>query len=204
MKLKVNPTRMELLKLRKRMGLAQRGHKLLRDKEEQLLVEFRKLINEIHKQRTQAEKNLLSFYTIVLQLRALTDTESWNEILETPGAALRFSSTVESTFNIPHTKIHVESQTQENHDDNFSNPSCLYVYRKTLEMIQELCSLVQMEDKLRHFAEEIDRTRRRVNALEYVLIPNLEETIKFITFKLSEAERGSLVRLKHIQLIKGL
>jgi len=59
-----------------------------------------------------------------------------------------------------------------------------------------------LENKLISFATEIERTRRRVNALEYVLIPNIEETIKFITFKLNETERASLVMLKHIQLIR--
>lgn len=63
-------------------------------------------------------------------------------------------------------------------------------------------NLAFLENKLISFATEIERTRRRVNALEYVLIPNIEETVKFITFKLNESERSSLVMLKHIQLIR--
>ncbi|MCM8829465.1 MAG: hypothetical protein NC824_00470, partial [Candidatus Omnitrophica bacterium] len=75
-----------------------------------------------------------------------------------------------------------------------------YLLEKGKEILKKLLSLAFLENKLICLAIEIERTRRRVNALEYVLIPNIEETMKFITFKLNEVERSSLVMLKHIQL----
>jgi len=82
------------------------------------------------------------------------------------------------------------------------SPYQYHLLKNGKKIIQHLMKLSFLENKLISFAYEIERTRRRVNALEYVLIPNLEETIRFITFKLNENERTSLVMLKHIQLIK--
>jgi len=203
MKIKVNPTRMELLKLKKRITLALRGHKLLKDKEEQLLVEFRKLIFEIRKRRKEIEQNLNQFYIHILTLRGITGEKEWEELLYNPYVKTVFLSKTIRAFNIPVVKIDATFDPGKNPLPHSTPVLFHFVFQSGKTILKELAELATLENKLHRFAEEIERTRRRVNALEYVLIPNIKETIKFITFKLSEAERASLVRLKHIQLIKS-
>ncbi|HPP30492.1 MAG TPA: V-type ATP synthase subunit D [bacterium] len=202
MKLKVNPNRMELLKLRKRLLLAKRGHKLLKDKEEQLLIEFRSLIGRVKEERKSVEEELLQFYLDVLKMKGLTDERIWRNFIEKNFFKITFSQEIKRFFNIPVAEIHLHTSSERVIPDYSLSPYHYYLLEKGKEILQKLLNLAFLENKLISFAMEIERTRRRVNALEYVLIPNLEETIKFITFKLNETERASLVMLKHIQLIR--
>ena len=202
MKIKINPTRMELLKLKKRLSLARRGYKLLKDKEEQLLIEFRKLISESIKKRDKIEKDIVKFYEDVLYLKGISEEQIWQGILYAISIKPTLSSTIEKVFNIPIKKITIDIKHEKLYQYSFS-PFFSFLLKEGEKVLNQLIELSNMENKLSSFAEEIERTRRRVNALEYILIPNLEESIKFITFKLSEGERGTLVRLKHLQLNKS-
>jgi V/A-type H+/Na+-transporting ATPase subunit D len=202
MKLKVNPTRMELLKLRKRMRLAKRGHKLLKDKEEQLLIEFRTMVEDAKRQRKHAEKMLLEFYAGVLKLKGITDEKNWEKLINSSLLQATFSMEVKSVFNIPVSRITFETSPPEPPPDYMASPYYRHLIIKGTDAMQILAELYFIENKIISFAFEIERTRRRVNALEYVLIPNIEETIRFITFKLNENERTALVTLKHIQLTR--
>ena len=201
MKLKINPTRMELLKLKKRIKLARRGHKLLRDKEEQLLIEFRKLVGVVKEKRKEVENALYNFYVDVLTLKGITEERMWQLLLSNPFLKLEFITETKKVLNIPVSEIHLK--VEKTASDYFSPPFYIYLLERGKEIIEKILDLYTLENKLISFSEEIERTRRRVNALEHVLIPNLEETIKFITFKLDEYERSSLVKLKHIQMIKS-
>lgn len=202
MKLKVNPTRMELLKLRRRVRLAMRGHKLLKDKEEQLLIEFRTLVEDVKESRKSVEKELSFFYPQVLKLKGLQDEKSWKTNIG--GNSMQNSFTVENrrVYNIPVSEIHLHSTPGKLASAYTATPFYNHLLQTGRETLEHLLKLSFLENKLISFAAEIERTRRRVNALEYVLIPNLQETIKFISFKLNEAERSSLVMLKHIQLTR--
>jgi V/A-type H+-transporting ATPase subunit D len=202
MKMKVNPTRMELLKLRKRTRLAKRGHKLLKDKEEQLLIEFRALVDEVKKSRKAFERDMAAFYLEVLKLKGLLDERSWKNFIESAFFKASFSLQTKRIFNIPVSEITFHTKPEKFLPDYTMSPYQYHLLKNGKKIIQHLMKLSFLENKLISFAYEIERTRRRVNALEYVLIPNLEETIRFITFKLNENERTSLVMLKHIQLIK--
>lgn len=202
MKLKVNPTRMELLKLKKRMRLAKRGHKLLKDKEEQLLIEFRTLVDEVKKERKMAEKRLLEFYADILKLKGITGEKKWESLIGMHLFDTAFSVETKRIFNIPVSKIRFTTHPEKPHENYMASPYFRYLVirgKKIMHILTELCFI---ENKLISFASEIERTRRRVNALEYVLIPNIDETIRFITFKLNETERTALVTLKHIQLTR--
>ena len=202
MKIKVNPTRMELLKLRKRVQLAKRGHKLLKDKEEQLLIEFRTLVEDVRASRKSIEKDLDDFYMQILKFRGILDEKTWKDMIERRSFKTSFSERTVRTFNIPVFEISLLTSPERIPVDYTASP-CLYqLLGNGKKTMQQLLKLSFLENKLISFAYEIERTRRRVNALEYVLIPNLEETIKFITFKLNENERTSLVMLKHIQLVR--
>jgi len=201
MRIKVNPTRMELLKLKKRLALARRGHKLLKDKEEQLLVEFRKLIVKAREERKKLEQEMVEFYRECLSLKGLFEGKFWEEMLINPLIETEISSKIERIFNIPVKKISV------NFKKDFipaEHPFFVLLIKKAKDLLRKLTEITTLENQIYSFSEEIERTRRRVNALEYVLIPGIEEAIKFINFKLEENERASLTRLKHIQLIKGI
>ncbi|HDN98000.1 MAG TPA: V-type ATP synthase subunit D [bacterium] len=201
MKVKVNPTRMELLKLKKRLTLAKRGHKLLKDKEEQLLVEFRKLIGTVREKRKKLEEEIVQFYMECISLKGIFESKAWEEIIMNPFIETEISSKVERIFNIPVKKISV------NFKKDFipsEHPFFVLLIKKAKDLLIKLTEITTLENQLYSFSEEIERTRRRVNALEYVLIPQIEEAIKFINFKLEENERASLTRLKHIQLTKEI
>jgi V/A-type H+-transporting ATPase subunit D len=201
MRLKVNPTRMELLKLKKRYNIAKRGHKLLKDKEEQLLIEFRKLVGVVEEERKKIENQLIEFYKKILILRGSIDEKKWNSMLKIPSININYNLSKKRIFNIPVNEIEMEISGEfiPNHYlSSFYNS----LIREGLRILKLLFSLYEFENKLISFAEEIERTRRRVNALEYVLIPNINEAIKFIQIKLEEYERASLTTLKHLKLIE--
>lgn len=202
MKLNVNPTRMELLKLRKRVRFAERGHKLLKDKEEQLLIEFRTLIGEVKKKREITEKKLLEFYAEVLKIQGTTDENVWESLIDTPFLDIKYHTETKRIFNIPVTQINFESTSNKESENYMISPYFQHLLSRGQEIMTLLLELSFLENKLISFASEIERTRRRVNALEFVLIPNINDTIKFISFKLNENERTSLVTLKHIQLTR--
>ncbi|MCM8829420.1 MAG: hypothetical protein NC824_00235, partial [Candidatus Omnitrophica bacterium] len=107
MKLKVNPNRMELLKLKKRLLLAKRGHKLLKDKEEQLLIEFRVLIGRVKEERKSAEEDILQFYLDTLKMKGLIDERIWNAFIEKDFFKTRFSKEIKRFFNIPVAEIYL-------------------------------------------------------------------------------------------------
>lgn len=201
MKLNVNPNRMVLLKLKKRLLLAKRGHKLLKNKEEQILIEFRSLISNVREERKSIENDLLKFYEDILKMKGLLDENVWKSFIEQDHFKTTFTEKTKRVFNIPITEITMLLKDKTLPDYTLS-PYHQYILERGREVMEKLLNLAFLENKLISFATEIERTRRRVNALEYVLIPNIEETVKFITFKLNESERSSLVMLKHIQLIR--
>ncbi|HRR95523.1 MAG TPA: V-type ATP synthase subunit D [Candidatus Ratteibacteria bacterium] len=200
MKIKVNPTRMELLKLKRRVQVAKRGHKLLKDKEEQLLIEFRKLLDEIKDKRKKVEEELYQYYLKVVELKGITQKKKWENLIASPFIKTEVKVIKKRIFNIPVKEINFE--VKETLTDYFSSPYYQFLIEKGTEVINRLFYLYHLENKLISFTEEIERTRRRVNALEYVLIPGIEEAIKFIKFKLEENERANLTKLKHLQLIE--
>lgn len=201
MKLKVNPTRMELLKLKKRINIAKRGHKLLKDKEEQLLIEFRKLISLVKKERELIENEFIGFCEKVLILRGLFDEKKWNSFLKISSFEIKYNLTKRRIFNIPVNEIETDI-SGEFIFNYFLLPYQNFLIKDGMKILKNLFNLYELENKLISFSEEIERTRRRVNALEYVLIPNIEETIKYIQIKLEEYERSSLTTLKHLKLIE--
>jgi V/A-type H+-transporting ATPase subunit D len=201
MKIKVNPTRMELLKLKKRYNIAKRGHKLLKDKEEQLLIEFRKLVGVVEEERKKIENQLIDFYEKILILRGTLDEKKWNSMLENPLINIKYTLSQKRIFNISTNEIRMEV-SGEFEPNYYLSPFYNSLIKKGIKILELLFYLYELENKLISFAEEIERTRRRVNALEYVLIPNIEEVIKFIQIKLEEYERASLTTLKHLKLIE--
>lgn len=199
MPLKVNPNRMELLRLRKRLAIARRGHKLLQDKLEGLIQRFMEEVQNYRTLRELTEKEFLEFLSIGGMVYIRLSGPLWESLLQVNDGKTTVFSKLEKKMNIPVKEIYV---------GNLYVP--FYSYLETPSMMDELVerwsklleNIIALANKERYLislAEEIERTKRRVNALEYKLIPQIEETIKLITVKLEELERSNFFRLLRLK-----
>ncbi len=200
----VNPTRMELTRLKKRLKVARRGHKLLKDKRDELMKQFLELVRKNRDLRNKVEELMMEVHSSFLIARAVMSTEILDEALMLPKEKVSIKVT---TKNIMSVDVPVLDFKREN-----SDPSDIYPYGfattsgeldsaiGTLSnVLPYMIELAQMEKSAQLLAEEIEKTRRRVNALEYVMIPELAESIKYITMKLEENERGNITRLMKVK-----
>ena len=197
---KVNATRMELLKLRKRVKLARRGHKLLKDKRDELMKQFLSLIHRNKALREDIEKEIAVVYQNFMAARALMSPEMLEEALMLPKTrmTLDISTSLIMSVQVPKIKMEQEGNGFISYG-LYEVPSALDQSLEALSVLMpKLIQLAEMEKSLELLAFEIEKTRRRVNALEYVLIPELEETARFIEMKLDEMERSSLTTLMSI------
>lgn len=201
-KLNVNPTRMELSKLKIKLVTAIKGHKLLKDKQDELMRIFIEMIKKNKEARSKTEKKVEKALNNFLLARAIMTDESFNEAVCMP--KMEFKIDV-SKKNVMSVRIPVLSL-----DENLSNPDLTDIYPYSYgstsaelddavyelnSIMPDLIRLSELEKSCQLMADEIEKTRRRVNALEYMTIPQLEETIKFIRMKLDENDRASTIRL---------
>lgn len=200
MRLAVNPTRMELLKLKKRLILARRGHRLLKDKQDELMRNFLSLIEEIKELRLTVEIELFQAYGSFLIARLTMGREFLDEALMFSQLETNLEVTYVPLMNlrIPRYRLNIEG-------DYFSygllttSMELDRALKKYRELIPKMVELAEKERGLEMLSYEIERTRRRVNALEHILIPNIFETISYISMKLEELERSNLTRLMKIK-----
>ena len=202
MTLKVNPNRMELLRLKKRLVVAKRGHKLLKDKRDALIQEFIRIVKENKTIREELEDKLMKYYIIFSNASSLMSKITLEETLMFPKA----KSTIEITFknimsvNVPKYIFKYEGNFYAYSLIN-TTPELDIALRNFYEILPLMLRLAELDKAVSLLADEIEKTRRRVNALEYVLIPDLEDTIKFITMKLDEMARSTtsaIMRIKEI------
>lgn len=200
MRLRVNPTRMELLKLRKRLVVAARGHKLLKDKLEGLMTEFLILIKEYKAARTRLDEELSN----VMRLFVLASITSSRQTILTALEQSKGRQEIEVkekrlvTVPIPQFEVAaIQTGTTYSYLDTASELDT--AVNELKEYFPKILKLAELEQSLRLVAREIEKTRRRVNALEYILIPQIEETINFIKSKLDELERSNINRLMKIK-----
>lgn len=204
-KLNVNPTRMELTKLKKKLGTATRGHKLLKDKQDELMRRFIDLIKHNNELRKRVEEELQNSFKDFVMASALMSPEFLEESIAYPKE--KISVEVE-TKNLMSVNVPIMKFKRELEDD----PGSIYPYgfastsadldgaiEKLYLALPELLELAEVEKSCQLMADEIEKTRRTVNALEYMTIPQLNETIKFIRMKLEENERGALTRLMKVK-----
>ena len=198
--LNINATRMELLRLKKRLQIAQRGHKLLKDKRDELMRQLLSIIDEVKSLRFSIEKEFQSILESFMLAKAEMGPFQMEQELLLPTKTISVSVEQKNLMS-----VHVPVYTREVKGDIIS-----YGYFNTSgeldislikfdEFIESLLALAEKEKTVQLLANEIEETRRRVNALEYKLIPNLIETIKSITMKLSETELANTVRLMKIK-----
>jgi len=200
MKLDVNPTRMELLRLKKRLALAQRGHKLLKDKQDELVRNFLEIIEDTKKLRIEADNEIRSVFQSYALAEGVVGGAIMENLFAIPGAKTEIKSKLKTIMNlrVPRFEVEVSGNPYEYGDFKSSVlvDRCVHKFGKLLEILLKLAELEKTSILL---AEEIEKTRRRVNALEYILIPNISETIKYITMKLSEMERSNLTRIMKVK-----
>ena len=199
-KLNVNPNRMELLKLRRRLVIARRGHKLLKDKFDELMKRFMALVKETRDLRIEVERDLGDTHQLFALARSQTATFQLDEALSFPKGTVDVSV---KKLNLMSVIVPEFELTTEGGYDCYGLGLTPSIYDDSLQQFEDLLprmvELAEKEKAVRNLAEEIEKTRRRVNALEYVLIPQLEETIRYITMKLDEMERSNLTRLMKIK-----
>lgn len=202
MLLKINPNRMELLRLKKRLVVAKRGYKLLKDKRDALIQVFVRLAKESDAVREELEENLLNCYAFFSNASSLMNKLTLEETLMFPKA----KSGIEASFknimsvNVPQYKFKCEGKYYSYSlvDTAAELDGALKKYHDILPL---MLKVAELDKAITLLANEIEKTRRRVNALEYVIIPDLEETITFITMKLDEMARSTnsaIMRIKDI------
>lgn len=203
-KLTVNPNRMELLKLRRRLAIARRGHKLLKEKFDELMKPFLAMVAETRDLRESVESRLMEAYGLFTMARSETSTSEIEEALSYPKSETRMevSKAVLVSVSVP-----VFDLSPYGDFDGYGlalTPTLMdEAIGRYRDLLPEMLRLAQSENTLKALASEIEKTRRRVNALEYVLIPQLEDTIRYITMKLDEFERANLTRLMKIKEMVG-
>lgn len=201
--LAISPTRMELLKLRRRVALAQRGHDLLKEKMDALIMEFFGILEKIYEARKKAFDQLSKAYRSLSICFASTGT------LETKQASREVKRELEvevSTryimgISVPVVEAkEVERNALARGYDLHMTSSLLDDASHEFELaLKLLIGAAEIEESARAIARELEKTKRRVNALEYILIPRLKGTLKFIVMRLDEMERENFARLKRIK-----
>ncbi len=204
-KLNVNPTRMELTKLKKRLVTAQRGHKLLKDKQDELMRRFIELVKYNNELRKSVEEELEASFNDFVMASAVMSSEMLEEAIVYPKESISLDVDYKNVMsvNVPvmNFKRKLEGDSGSIYPYGFASTSAELdgAIEKLYSILPKLLELAEVEKSCQLMADEIEKTRRRVNALEYMTIPQLEETIKYIRMKLDENERGALTRLMKVK-----
>ena len=200
----VSPTRMELTRLKGKLKTAQRGHKLLKDKRDELMRQFMDVVKRNKQLRTRVEEGLTAAFASLQVASAIMSPEMLEQALLYPRQSvelgLKFKNIM--SVNVPQYSFHTKN----------NDPTEIYPYGfaqtsgeldaaldKMARVFEDMLELAQVEKTMQLLAEEIEKTRRRVNALEYVMIPNTQEAIRYITMKLDENDRSTTTRLMKVK-----
>ena len=197
--LKVNPNRMELLRLKKRLVLARRGHKLLKDKEDELMRRLLELINEVRGLRKRVEEELARVFQSFAFARGVMPKQSFASNVELSAKRLKLTTGWLNVLNLHLPQWELEEEGKFSY--GFAGTCVDFDNALTWlsKILPFMVKLAQAEKSLQLLADEVERTRRRVNALEYIFIPDMEETVRHIDDRLSELERSNLTRLMKVK-----
>lgn len=202
--LNVNPTRMELTNLKRKLVTAQRGHKLLKDKRDELMRRFLDLVRENKELRRKVEEGIARANAHMAVARSVMSDNTIDVALMLPTQSMELDISEQNIMSVMIPKYDVKMKTAKE-DDIYSygyafTSDDLDVAVKSLSDIMPLMiRLAEVEKSCQMMADEIEKTRRRVNALEHVMIPQYQETIKYITMKLDENERSTTTRLMKVK-----
>ena len=200
----INPTRMELTRLKGRLKTAVRGHKLLKDKRDELMKQFLEIVRKNRELRAKVEKGLERANAAFTVASALMSPEMLEQSLMYPKQSVELDMKFKNimSVNVPVYEFHTRNE----------DPTEIYPYGfaqtsgeldAALEALnqgfQDMLELAEVEKTMQLLAEDIEKTRRRVNALEYVMIPDFQQKIRYISMKLDENERGNITRLMKVK-----
>ena len=199
-RLNVNPTRMELSRLKKQLTTATRGHKLLKDKQDELMRRFIALVKENNELRIQVEQEVTDALSNFVLANATLNEAFIEELVAIPAEKVELEIIEQNILSVPVPKMifdYDESVQEAPLDYGYVNSNSELA--KISSILPKLLALANVEKTCQLLSKEIEKTRRRVNALEYMTIPQLEETIYYIQMKLEENERGEITRLIKIK-----
>ena len=200
----VSPTRMVLNQTKNRLRTASRGHKLLKDKRDELMRQFMEVVRENKALRLRVEAGLTEAFGALTVASAVMSPEMLEQALMYPRQTveldLRFKNVM--SVNVPQDECRTRNADPgEIYPYGFAQTSGeLDIAMQSINRVfADMLELAQVEKTMQLLASEIEKTRRRVNALEYVMIPDMQETIRYVTMKLAENENSTKVRLMKVK-----
>lgn len=201
-RLNVNPTRMELKKLKGRLKTAERGHKLLKDKTDEMVRRFSIIIKENKRYRLDVEKDVSAVLKQFSSARSVMSKARIELAFAMPSVSVDFECEKSNVMSVAVPKLNVsENKSDDKFPYAFSDVTSQadYAVEMVGKLIVKLLRLSELEKSVAMLADEIEKGKRRVNALENVMIPNLKETISYISMKLEENDRSSRTRLMKVK-----
>ena len=200
----VNPTRMELTRLKGKLKTSIRGHKLLKDKRDELMKQFLDVVREVRQLRSEVEQELMKVHGSFTVASALMSGAAMEQALMYPKQSVELDMTFQNIMSVNVPTYHFKTRTDDSGDIfpyGFANTSGELdsAVEALGQVFQSMLKLAQIEKTAQLLAEEIEKTRRRVNALEYVMIPETQEAIRYISMKLDENDRSTTTRLMKVK-----
>ena len=202
--LNINPTRMELAATKDRLMVAEKGHKLLKDKRDELMRQFLEMIRKTKKLRQRVEEKLMEVNYSFALAGSIMQKEVLASALMMPKQSVSLGITSKSIMGIDVPLFNIKQKTQDkggslSYGYAFTSGDLDHSILTLSEILPELLELAANEKTVHMLSAEIEKNRRRVNALEYTIIPNYQETVRYITMKLDENERSNLTRLMKVK-----
>lgn len=199
--LNVNPTRMELTNLKKKLAVARKGHKLLKDKRDEMMRRFLDIVKENRSLRDDVERELLTAEKKIMLAKAVMGEKTLSSLLMLSKNRASLSVGEKNIMSVAIPEFNLCDKGESFLPYGFATTAGeldegIFALE---DSIPKLIKLAESENAIELLASEIEKTRRRVNALEHVMIPNYEDTIKYITMKLDENERSNTARLMKVK-----
>ncbi len=200
----VNPTRMQLTKLKKQLTTAVRGHKMLKDKRDELMRQFLDLVRETKDLREKVESELESSNNHFVNASAVMSKEALDASLMSPKQQINIETKSKNVMSVEIPEFTSSARTSDSGDIfpygfAFTSFELDYAIVSLNNVLPDLIKLAQYEKSCELMSAEIEKTRRRVNSLEHVMIPRYQDTIKYISMKLEENDRSSRTRLMKVK-----
>lgn len=194
---RVNPTRMELSRLKKQLEIAQRGHKLLKDKQDEMVRQFMAIIKESRSLRIETETELKKIIARFSSAKLKMSKAGIFEALMIPTKSIEIKTSSRTIMNIkiPELDIKDEGKIDLTYGFAFTPSELDEAIIALSKLLPKMVRLADLEKTCDLLANEIEKTRRRVNAIEHIMIPNMEADIKYIVQKLDDNERSNIIRL---------
>ena len=200
----VNPTRMELTRLKKKLATAVRGHKLLKDKRDELMRQFLDLVKENMALRKEVEAGIKSANLNFVIAKAGMSGPALNAALIAPKQEVYLEAVKKNVMSVDIPVFQYKTRTADENDIYpygfaFTSSDLDGAVKSLQDVLPQMLKLAETEKSCQLMASEIEKTRRRVNALEHVIIPETQRNIKYITMKLDENERSTQIRLMKVK-----